>query len=64
MSDRYAKISEKMWLIIFIASLLFACYEVFSYGVEEWTYFIMPGLAGVMYIFRRFLRKRFEKNAQ
>jgi len=53
-----------MWLIISIATLLYACYMVIKFGQDEWTYFIMPFLALTMYVLRRFLRKRFARNAK
>ncbi len=63
MSNKYALYSERFWLLATIGTFLYACYMVFTFGKQEWTYFIMPGLAGTMFVFRRFLRKRFERNA-
>lgn len=64
MNNKYALISERLWLSFTIGAFLLALYMVFTHGIQEWGYFIGFGLAGVMYIFRRMLRKRFERNRE
>ncbi len=62
MSNKYALVSERVWLVITIATLSYAVYMVIKFGTGEWTYFIMPFLAGTMFVLRRFLRKRFARH--
>ncbi len=64
MNNKYALYTERMWMVIAIAAFLYAVYEVAFFGWQEWTYFLGFGLAGSMYLFRRMLRKRFEKHKQ
>ncbi|MES2629721.1 MAG: hypothetical protein V4616_12200 [Bacteroidota bacterium] len=62
MTNKYAKVSEYMWLVISIAALFYAIFMVATEGWQEWGYFVGFILAGTMYGFRRMLRKRFERN--
>ncbi len=64
MNDKYAVLSERLWQVITIGALAYAIYMVVTVGPQEWGYFIGFGLAGVMYLFRRMLRKRFEKHRE
>lgn len=62
MTDKYALYSERLWLVLTIGAFLFATYMVITEGSKEWGYYVMFGIAGSMYFFRRMLRKRFERN--
>ncbi len=62
MNTKYAIISERIWLGITFAALAIAIYMFYTVGMSEWPYLIMVAMAGVMYLFRRMLRKRFDKN--
>ncbi len=64
MNINYLKTSERLWLALTIGAFLMAVYMIAKFGMEEWGYFIGFGLAGSMYIFRRFLRKRAERSQQ
>ena len=56
---------EQFWLVFAIASFLYACYMVYLNGAEqEGKNFIIPIIAIVWWYFRRFMRKRLERNMQ
>ena len=63
--QKWNSILEKFWLVIAIVTLLFSIVIGF---VEDWvwkkvaTYFLLSGLAWGIYLIRRGLRKRLEKN--
>ena len=63
---KWNRILEKFWLIIAIATLLLSIVIGF---VDDWvwekvvTYFLLSGLAWGVYLIRRGLRKRLDKNS-
>ena len=63
--QKWNSILEKFWLVIAIVTLLFSIVIGF---VDDWvwekvaTYFLLSGLAWGIYLIRRGLRKRLEKN--
>jgi len=61
----FSLIMEKFWLVLAIASLLVVFYIYYqnrnNWNAELLTYLVFPGLAGAMYAFRSFMRKRLEK---
>jgi len=56
---------EKFWLVLAIASLLVVFYIYYqnrnNWSADLLTYLVFPALAGAMYAFRKFMRKRLEK---
>ena len=63
---KWNKILEKAWLFIAISTLLFSVVIAF---MEAWVwekitvYFLLSGLAWGIYLIRRGLRKRLDKNS-
>jgi uncharacterized membrane protein len=55
-------VMERFWLLIALGSLAAVTYIFASEGVDERTlqYLIFPALAGAMFAFRYFFRKRME----
>lgn len=54
---------EHFWLAVVIASLIYAIWQCVSLGWSVGYYnFLIPGLAGIWFLFRRTMRKRIEKN--
>jgi len=55
---------EKFWLALAIISFLIVIYMFIAQGISRETiqYLVFPFLAGLMYGFRIFFRKRMEKN--
>jgi len=62
---KFSLIMEKFWLVLAIASLLVVFYIFYqnrnNWNSEMLTYLVFPALAGAMYAFRTFMRKRLEK---
>ncbi|HKL03513.1 MAG TPA: hypothetical protein VJ911_07545 [Cryomorphaceae bacterium] len=61
---RVSLVMEKFWLALAIISLLVVIYIFIVDGLNRNNvqYLIFPVLAGAMYGFRSFFRKRMEKN--
>ena len=63
---KWNRVLEKFWLIIAIATLLLSIVLGF---MDDWvwrkvaTYFLLSGLAWGIYLIRRGLRKRLDKNS-
>ena len=63
---KWNKILEKVWLVIAFSTLVFSFIIAF---IEDWVwnkvtiYFLLSGLAWGMYLIRRGLRKRLDKNS-
>lgn len=59
---KFFKIREKFWMIVAIASVVYAFYIAFS---DSWRMsavpFILSALASSLYFSRRFMRKRYER---
>ncbi len=61
--NKYAKISERFWLVVTAGLLIWVIIELIKNPVTDTLMLlVLPGLTGTMYFFRRVLRKRFEKN--
>ena len=57
------RILEITWLVIGIASCVIGFYELFiSQTNSGFAFFIFAGVASIMFILRRQLRKRMEKD--
>lgn len=54
---------EKFWLVLAVISLAVVLYVFYTQGINGETaqYLIFPGLAALMFAFRRFFRKRLER---
>ena len=52
---------EHVWLAIAIASLIWAAVQINQIGWEEGkTWLYVPAIAGAMFVFRRFTRKKMD----
>lgn len=53
---------EKFWLVLAIASFIVVAYLFIADGInrENLQYLVFPTMAGAMYAFRLFVRKRME----
>jgi hypothetical protein len=59
------KIREKFWLIVAVASVLYACYiAIFDSLRMSAVPFILSALATSLYFSRRFMRRRYERYLQ
>lgn len=59
---QFNKYLERLWLIIAIASAVFAAYQVTTLGWDEGSSFlIIPVIAGAWYGARRYMRIRMER---
>ena len=60
--NKYHKLMEKFWLIIAIASALYAVYSLGKYGMEKTGVLLyLPFIALLLFVMRYFTRKRLEK---
>jgi hypothetical protein len=60
--NKYNKIMEYFWLVIAIATALYAAYTLGKSGSENTILLVtMPFIAGSLFGIRRFTRKRLEK---
>jgi len=58
--NQYHKFMEKFWLIIAIATFIYAVYMIGKYGLaEQGILLIMPAIAAALFYLRYFTRKRF-----
>jgi NADH:ubiquinone oxidoreductase subunit 2 (subunit N) len=63
MFEKYNRLSEIFWLIATLSTLVMVIYLIWAEGFEKnkW-YVLIPFLASAMYLMRRAVRKKFEKN--
>ncbi len=61
--ERYNRYSEIFWLLVTIVTAVLVIYLCIVEGFEKtkWT-FVVPMLTAAVYIMRRSIRKRFERN--
>lgn len=54
---------EQFWLIVTIVATGMAIWMLFNLGWEKGAWYLLfPGLAGLMWMFRRTMRKRMDQN--
>lgn len=59
----YNKIMLYFWLFVGIAIFIAVTYMGFMYGFKLWGYYyILSGLALLMFFMRRFMMRRYEKH--
>lgn len=65
MFEKYNRLSEIFWLIATAATLVMVIYLIVTEGFEKnkW-YVLIPFLASAMYLMRRGVRKKFEKERE
>ena len=64
--NKVGRIMEIFWLSLAIVSLLVVVYLYIRDGIsgENLQYLVFPFMAGAMFFFRRFMRKKLERNDQ
>ncbi|PKQ60782.1 hypothetical protein BZG02_18095 [Labilibaculum filiforme] len=63
MKQKLPFILEIIWLLVMIVGLLAAIHKTMDYGfTESILLYVIAGIAGLMYIGRRYMRKIQEKN--
>lgn len=59
MNKGYSIFIEILWLIFFLAALILGIYNYFYLGItKSYMLFIVSGVALLMFILRRYMRKR------
>jgi Flp pilus assembly protein TadB len=60
--NNYHKLMEKFWLIVALASALYAFYSWGKFGIERTgIMLVLPVIALILFALRYFTRKRLEK---
>ncbi|PKQ67107.1 hypothetical protein [Labilibaculum manganireducens] len=63
MKQKLPFILEITWLIVMIVGLIAAVHKTIDYGfAESIMLYVIAGIAGLMYVWRRYMRKLQEKN--
>ncbi|MDQ1772145.1 hypothetical protein GQR60_16030 [Labilibaculum sp. A4] len=63
MKQKLPFILEIIWLIVMIVGLIAAVHKTIDYGfAESIMLYVIAGIAGLMYVWRRYMRKLQEKN--
>ncbi|MBN2597246.1 hypothetical protein [Labilibaculum sp.] len=63
MKQKLPFILEIIWLIVMIVGLVAAIHKTIDYGfAESIMLYVIAGIAGLMYVWRRYMRKLQEKN--
>ncbi|MDM8161038.1 hypothetical protein QUH73_14530 [Labilibaculum sp. K2S] len=63
MKQKLPFILEIIWLIVMIVGLVAAINKTINYGfAESIMLYVIAGIAGLMYVWRRYMRKLQEKN--
>ena len=63
MKQKLPFILEIIWLIVMIVGLIAAVHKTIDYGfAESIMLYVITGIAGLMYVWRRYMRKLQEKN--
>lgn len=59
--EKMNRMMEHLWIAIALASAVWAGFECYRSGWEVGSqWFMVTGIAAAMFMFRRFVRKRFE----
>lgn len=63
MNLKMMRYMEIAWIVIGVAGAVVAAYEINRVGFDDGKQFLfLPAVAGLVYLFRRGMRKRIERN--
>ncbi|MFA9372186.1 MAG: hypothetical protein ACERIH_10795 [Labilibaculum antarcticum] len=63
MKQKLPFILEIIWLVVMVVGLGAAIHKTIDFGfAESIMLYVIAGIAGLMYIWRRYMRKSHEKN--